>query len=223
MASAKRRFSQRLGYAVGAAILVGGGAVVFLGAANPLRMPGPSNIGHEQLSCESCHRSAPGTLRQQAQANIRWLFGLRAKAVEIGAVPVSSATCTECHVRPDDRHPVYRFFEPRFAEARREMKLERCASCHYEHTGKRVTTEISFCRNCHADLRLARDPLDFSHELLVRTEQWDRCLGCHDFHGNHLHRAPSLVTDTIDPDILREYFNGSPSPYGMEKRHSARR
>lgn len=223
MASAKRRWSQRVGYAVGAVLLSAGAAVIFLGAASPLRMPGPANIGHSELSCESCHRSAPGSLRQQVQANMRWLLGQRAHPVEIGAVPVSSATCTECHARPNDRHPVFRFLEPRFAEVRRDLHLERCASCHLEHTGKRVTVAVDFCKNCHAEMTLARDPLDFSHELIVRTEQWDRCLGCHDFHGNHLRRAPKLVAETVDTEIIEQYFRGGPSPYGAEKKYSARR
>ena len=59
-------------------------------------------------------------------------------------------------------------------------------SCHREHQGVRVTlTEIGYCRHCHEETRLKRDPLDVSHEALIKAKEWDSCLGCHDFHGNH--------------------------------------
>ena len=38
--------------------------------------PGKMNTGHERLACDSCHRPAPGTVRQQLQANARYLLGL---------------------------------------------------------------------------------------------------------------------------------------------------
>lgn len=221
MATSKRRISRRLGYAIGAIIFIGGGSVLFFGTARAMRMPGPPNTGHSELACESCHRPAPGTFRQQAQANARWILGLRDAPVEVGALPVASAACTECHVRPNDRHPAFRFLEPRFQEAREAMALDRCASCHREHRGQRVTAELNFCRHCHADLVLARDPLDYSHELIVRTEQWDRCLGCHDFHGNHDSKAPVHVSAGADAGTLLNYFKGtSESPYGPAKVHA---
>ena len=50
------RRRRRLGWVLGCSL---GGAVVLASAwpgAQPLRRPGPMNVGHEHLECGSCHR-----------------------------------------------------------------------------------------------------------------------------------------------------------------------
>ncbi|MBA3539702.1 MAG: cytochrome c3 family protein, partial [Deltaproteobacteria bacterium] len=159
-------------------------------------------------------REAPGTVRQQLQNVARDRLGLAAVAVDVGFRAVTNDQCLACHDRPDDRHPVFRFLEPRFAEARATLHPEQCSSCHREHNGVRVTTvEPTYCRTCHATTTFERDPLDVPHRELVATERWDTCLGCHDFHGNHGMTAPHRLQDAILLDQIRTYFGGGPSPY----------
>jgi hypothetical protein len=183
---------------------------------------GPMNTGHQNVACDDCHRAAPGTFRQQLQANARYLIGRRSEAAEIGRLPVDNAACLDCHERPDDRHPVFRFRELRFAEARRAIAPHRCESCHLEHSGRRVTRDNGFCVNCHGTLEMKVDPLDVAHAELVRTARWESCLGCHDFHGNHLMEEPTRLADATDPARLAEYFAGGASPYPEALRHPAR-
>jgi hypothetical protein len=218
------RWRQNLGYAAGlcaGALLL----LLFLLPGNEtLRARGPMNTGHEGFRCESCHRPAPGSVRQQLQANARYGLGLRATPADFGRRDVDNEACLACHDRPDDRHPVYRFLEPRFAKARQAIAPQRCESCHREHSGLRVTRgEIGYCQHCHGDTRLEKDPLDVSHERLIADKRWETCLGCHDFHGNHLRRTPERLDQAIAPAIIRGYFDGGATPYGRERRHRARR
>lgn len=197
---------------------------LLLPASETLLAHGPMNTGHEGFRCESCHEPAPGTLRQQLQANVRHLVGLRATAADFGRRDVGNEVCIDCHERPDDRHPVYRFLEPRFAQARRDLAPQRCESCHHEHSGERVTlTDIAYCRSCHGETRLKRDPLDVSHADLIAARRWETCLGCHDFHGNHVMKTAERLEDAIAPEVIRTYFAGGASPYGRERRHPARK
>lgn len=71
--------------------------------------PGHANIGHEDVICTGCHKPAQGTLRQQLQAKVRYIVGLRQSDVVIGHEPVSNAMCVGCHSRKSDSHPVDRF------------------------------------------------------------------------------------------------------------------
>lgn len=179
-----------------------------------LHAPGPMNTQHGEVACEGCHRSAPGTVRQQMQNVARRWAGLDAVAEDIGFRAVSNDECIACHDRPDDRHPVYRFLEPRFAEARAALHPENCSSCHREHNGMRVTVaEITYCQHCHADTAVENDPLDVSHRELIADERWETCLGCHDFHGNHGMKAPLRLQDRIPEQDITTYFRGGPSPY----------
>jgi hypothetical protein len=179
-----------------------------------LRAPGPMNSGHADLACDACHRPAPGTLRQQLQAIARDLVQRETGRVDLGYRAVGNAECERCHDRPDDRHPVYRFLEPRFADARAALHPEQCASCHREHAGMRVTLpDARYCQHCHADLEVETDPLDVSHRELVRTERWDTCLGCHDYHGNHRMEAPVRLDSAIQPGAIDAYLRGGSSPY----------
>lgn len=201
------------------------GAVVLLNlpGAEQLHAPGPMNTGHGELACEDCHVPAPGSLRQQFQAQVRFLLGMRAEPAIIGFLPVGNEDCLDCHRRARDRHPVFRFFEPRYTEARRILRPQHCTSCHQEHQGRRVTRSPDFCRICHGKLTLKRDPLDIPHARLVRDKRWRSCLRCHDFHGNHRMRVAQRLSDAIPEERISRYFAGAASPYSRDKYDSARK
>ena len=148
---------------------------------------GPMNTGHENLECADCHTKAPGNAMQQIQANFMHLIGQRKNSVTFGHEDVDTKKCQSCHDRPNDRHPTYRFKETRFSKARSAIDATKCETCHLEHNGKRLTLKIeqaTYCKNCHGDLVLKNDPLDYSHEKLIKESRWSTCLQCHDFHGN---------------------------------------
>jgi hypothetical protein len=208
---ARRR---QLGVASG--LIAGASVVLWLRADGhaQLHAPGPMNTQHDALACESCHVEADGTLRQQLGNAARDALGFAAKDVDVGYRAVTSDRCVACHERSDDRHPIGRFLEPRFADARAELGPERCGSCHREHSGARVTAgDITFCRHCHANLDLRQDPLDVSHRELIARERWDSCLGCHDYHGNHGLHPPRRLGLAIGAERIRTYFEGGASPY----------
>lgn len=187
-------------------------------------MPGPNNTGHEDIECLHCHIAATGTLRQQLQANALYALGKRVLTADFGFQAVTNEQCVSCHKRPDDRHPVYRFFEPRFKEARNSLQPQHCISCHREHSGVRVTQQnIGYCKACHEKLVLKEDPLSISHQQLIQEEKWSSCLGCHDFHGNHKMETRTNVADVINPAIIRQYFQGGESPYSDKKYHKAKK
>lgn len=205
----RRRFGLSLGAVAGAA------TIGWLASAGHAELaPGPMNTMHDDLACEACHREAPGTLRQQLQAAARNALGLATTDVDIGYRRVTSEDCRACHDRPDDRHPVGRFLEPRFAAARDALAPEHCSSCHREHSGMRVTADPTLCRHCHADTTIEHDPLDVSHRQLVATQQWSTCLGCHDYHGNHAAKPERRMVYARSLADIRRYFEGGRSPYG---------
>lgn len=212
----------KIGYLMG--FLLSAGALLFLVSPGQERLMalGPANTGHEELACSDCHEPAPGTARQQIQANVRAALGWREQPVDFQHEDVTSADCLACHERPNDNHPIFRFNEPRFAEARAAIEPNSCISCHLEHKGARVTIEPTYCVNCHEDLTLKNDPIDIPHETLVTLEQWDTCLGCHDFHGNHVMEVPQSLEEALGPQIILDYFAGADSPYSSEKLHQAK-
>ena len=185
--------------------------------------PGRMNRGHENLACESCHQPAPGTIRQQLQANARYLLGLRSSAVDFGDRNVVNDDCLACHERPFDRHPVSRFIEPRFEDARKAIAPQFCESCHREHSGVRVTASIDYCSECHRDIDLKKEPLDVPHSLLAKQNSWDTCLGCHDFHGNHTASPAQKLSEAVTPQHITAYFDGGPSHYPAELKRPARK
>ncbi len=87
----------------------------------PMLSPEPMNPGHEELVCDECHLKAKGSTRQQLQANLQHFLGNRAASVSVGHKPVNNEDCLACHRRAKDNHPVFRFFEPRFSKARRDI------------------------------------------------------------------------------------------------------
>jgi hypothetical protein len=153
------------------------------------------------------------------QANAQYLIGLRTAPVDFGLVKVSSEDCADCHRRPTDRHPIYRFFEPRFAAARDAIAPQRCTSCHLEHTGRRITIENGFCSHCHDGLSIPNDRTQPTHEGIVQAEAWNTCLRCHDFHGNHEGETPSRIFDGISSEAIDRYFAGGASPFAPKRRH----
>ena len=202
--------------ALGTGILAGLATVTWLHAPGQAHLlaPGPMNTGHATLACQSCHVPAAGTVRQQLQPIARHWLAADPRPVALGYRAVGNAQCQACHDRPDDRHPVSRFLEPRFADARAAIHPERCTSCHREHAGVRVTVaDGTYCRHCHGDLDVHDDPLDVSHRALVHDQRWDTCLGCHDFHGNHGLKAPHRLAEAIPAAAIQLYLRGGASPY----------
>lgn len=178
---------------------------------------GPVMTGHARVACEHCHVPAPGSFRQQLQAKLWHVLGERSSESVVGRLDVSDERCIGCHARPDDRHPIFRFKEPRFAAARAELAPDQCSSCHREHAGRSLTRSADFCSTCHGDLALAQDPLEVSHERLVAGARWDTCLRCHDFHGNHERTTPTRMASGLRLDQLELYFETGIDPYGPRK------
>ncbi|WP_374086973.1 cytochrome c3 family protein [Methylomicrobium lacus] len=218
------RKRQHWAYAVGLAAGALSLSALVLPANDAWHRRGPMNTGHDQIQCPDCHQQAAGSYRQQIQANVRYLFGRREHPADFGKMAVANETCLDCHERPNDRHPVYRFLEPRFKKVRATLRPHLCVSCHQEHQGRRVVLgDSGYCVNCHKNTRLRNDPLDTPHARLIADKRWATCLGCHDFHGNHPIKTATRVAEAIRPEAIRAYFEGGPSPYGKDVRYPARK
>lgn len=176
------------------------------------------NTGHEGLGCQECHIEVLESAAEEVSSSVYHWLGLRESAIGFGSEDVESATCLECHERPEDRHPISRFLEARFEQQRKELEPHSCVTCHTEHQGVRVTQpRIGYCIHCHQDTALEEDPISPTHEQLVREESWNTCLQCHDFHGNHVWQTPIDIEDGATEEEIWRYFLGGPSPYGDEK------
>ncbi len=198
--------------------------IFFLPENEDIMSLGPANTGHEELACNDCHSPAPGDLLGQITANVQYYLGTRRTMADFGHLPVDTKKCQGCHDRPNDRHPVHRFKEPRFADARKAIDATECASCHLEHEGVRLTAATTtFCVNCHSDLKMKNDPLDVSHEELIQQEKWTTCLQCHDFHGNHMMKTADKMKDTIAISALVDYIKGGKDPFSEKKKYEAKR
>ncbi len=183
---------------------------------------GPMNTGHDDLKCFACHADAKGNLFQQLQSNISHKLGARGEGVDFGTKDVTVDNCLQCHDRPNDRHPVYRFSEPRFKDAIKNIDATTCITCHTEHKEERVSVKsINYCMNCHQTLEVEDDPVDISHQELIKKEQWFTCIQCHDFHGNHKYEVPHKLADTIPMKSIEAYFKGGEDPYGNTKKYTA--
>jgi len=220
MNNTKKRY-HLVGYMVGLSISLLSLAILLYPENDLLSAPGSLNTGHEALSCEACHLDAKGSLRQRLQANIQYLIGSRSNPVVLGNKEVGNTDCLACHDRPEDRHPVYRFLEPRYAKVRQELRVQFCTGCHREHMGKRVTQKTGFCVNCHDELSMRKDPLDIPHVTLIKEKRWESCLGCHDFHGNHIFTEKNLVKEAWTENEILIYFDGGISPYPQERHYQA--
>ena len=209
-----------------AAVLAG---LVFLGMWNVppglgMSSKGSMNTGHSNLDCESCHRPASGTLRQQLGHNARTAIGAHEHDwVAVGYAPVTNESCQSCHDRPNDRHPVSRFEELRFASQRETLGPHRCVNCHGEHTGKRIgKVGMDYCSNCHSDMQVKEDPIHPSHAELAQGEEWMTCMTCHDFHGNHIMEVPVNMQDRLRVEEIQAYFEGGKDPYSDDKKYRAK-
>lgn len=181
---------------------------------------GPMNTGHEDLSCVTCHSDAKGNLSQQLQSNVQYALGMREHSVDFGTENVDADNCLQCHDRANDRHPIYRFSEPRFKDAIKQIDATTCLTCHAEHQAKRVTlANVNYCVNCHADMEVDDDPLDISHKDLIAEEKWSTCMQCHDFHGNHRYEVPEQLSDTIPIKAIKGYMEGGKDPFGNDKKY----
>ncbi|MDO6731119.1 hypothetical protein Q4577_13880 [Marinovum sp. 2_MG-2023] len=185
--------------------------------ANHWMAHGPIQSGHAEVSCRGCHVESPGTTRQQIQAKLAYVMGRREEPADFGRSEVTSDQCLDCHQRPNERHPIYRFREPRFIEALQQVEADSCLGCHTEHAAARVSSDTRICSACHSDLKLANDPVNVPHITLIKNEKWGTCLGCHDFHGNHSYEPPTHVRDLIPEPEIRAFFGQGPSPYGPFK------
>lgn len=183
---------------------------------------GPMMPGHEAISCARCHLPAPGTFRQQVQANVHHWLGLRATAASFGREAATSKPCVDCHDRDNDRHPIYRFREPRFAEAVKALDARNCLSCHDEHKGARVSNGGAFCRHCHDEMKPRKDPIAPGHAELAAAGRWTTCLTCHDFHGNHAVKAPTDHARAHEAQAIRDYLGDGPDPYAPTKIRKAK-
>jgi Cytochrome c3 len=221
-AAPRERPVKLIAYGVGLLVVLAVAATLIAPPAARFHAKGPANSGHATLACTDCHREAPGSMRQQLQAKVQYRLGLRATDASFGTERVGNAQCTACHARDQDAHPVHRFLEPRFAEARAELGAHTCTSCHREHKGVRVTMAPTACASCHQDLDLKRDPLDVPHRELVARKDWTSCLGCHDFHGNHRRATPTRLDDAAAVAAVVDYLNGGPSPYGRDFKYPAK-
>jgi hypothetical protein len=65
------------------------------------------------------------------------------------------------------------------------------------------------------------DPLDTPHAQLVAKGSWLSCLGCHDFHGNHVMTTETRLRNAATSRAIDGYFAGGPSPYPKSLRRPA--
>ena len=168
-------------------------AVLFFPGLESLHQGGPDNPGHEEIECGECHAPAEG------------FFGYG---------PAGNDQCLSCHDNPNDRHPVAKFMEPEFEQARQAANVQSCIGCHSQHQERRVSASIMVCQHCHQDMALENDPVDIPHTTLVEQSRWKTCLGCHDFHGNHDFKAPVMMANQISEQEIQRYFESGESPYG---------
>lgn len=218
---ATRRSSRGRIYALAAIVPVAAVVLLLLPGRERLRAAGPANPGHEQLACAQCHTPADGTIRQQVQANVRYLANLRSTSADFVHRPVGNPDCVSCHANEADVHPSYRFNEPRFAEVRAKFAPQNCTSCHAEHTGRRVTAPATVCSECHGDMEVKVDPIVPSHATLVAAQRWGTCMSCHDFHGNHVREVPKRLDAAISEAAVARYLADGPRVYGDVFRYPA--
>jgi len=183
---------------------------------------GPANTGHEGLKCNDCHVVASGSIRQQIQGKIHFLVGLRSDDVSFGHLDVKNQTCATCHERAVDAHPVSRFAEEQFFNARKAFSAHTCVGCHEEHEGVRTTMPADGCKQCHVGLKVKNDPIDVTHESLVKKEDWTSCLGCHDFHGNFIRESQTKYKDAFPIHDIERYLKGGSSIYGNLRRYTVK-
>ncbi len=211
--------ARRLAYAAAAVVVLA--LFPFLtGLSDEVHLAiGPATPGHETLACTGCHAQAPGSVRQQLQANVRYLLGNRSQPAAFVYHKVTTKTCESCHSMEKATHAPYMFLEPRYQSVRDTLGPHECVNCHVEHNARRVSLgDTLFCKSCHETLAMKIDPLDVSHAELVKTERWESCAGCHDYHGNHTFKSQIRLANRFPTTTVEEYFQNGPSPYGQRKK-----
>jgi len=184
--------------------------------------PGKMNTGHQNVRCEYCHKESIGNYRQQIQANVQYYLGYRSSKVNVGHLPVDNSSCLSCHQYTKDLHPAYRFLEPRFSDARKNVEAHLCVSCHGEHNGVRATAKIEFCKTCHEKIDLKDDPIDVPHKYLVKLDQWETCMGCHDYHGNHKMKLVEELDNRYSKSEILLHLAGGTELYSSDKFYKAK-
>jgi hypothetical protein len=192
-----------------------------------LQAAGKATPGHENLQCSVCHKPAPGELRQQLQASLRYLLGLRDSPAPIGNAPVANSACYACHERPTETHPLSLMSELRFTDVQAEHGVHNCTGCHQEHHGVRVTASPNICSSCHADDSVEDDPIAPDHATLFANGEWGTCLRCHDFHGNHEmatgdYKFPSDLERGVTIQGVLDHLGAGERAYGPV-RHPAKK
>jgi hypothetical protein len=184
-----------------------------------LQAAGKPTPGHEDLQCTACHVPAEGTLRQQIQASLRFLLGLRANPAPIGNAPVTNESCFGCHDRPTERHPLSELGHLRYKHAQEKHNVENCTGCHQEHHGVRITAPQTICSNCHSTSVVENDPITPNHATLFAKNEWDNCVRCHDFHGNHSMASgdydyPTTLEEGVTRKAVNDYYGAGKRAYG---------
>lgn len=210
------------GYFIGSILSIAVLIFLFLPSSKTYLIKGPLLPGHEKLECNECHKDERGTFRQQIQTNIQYLFNKQNASVSVGLRPVGNSECIKCHDRPNDRHPIYRFREPKYRQIREKIRANTCITCHLEHQNKRITVKMGFCMHCHDELNLKNDPIDISHQQLIQDKNWNSCLTCHDFHGNHEMKTEVSLDKGVPLPQLQKYFNRGLNPYPGKIIHKAK-
>lgn len=76
--------------------------------------------------------------------------------------------------------------------------------------------------HCHEELKLKNDPIDVSHKQLIQEKNWDSCLTCHDYHGNHDMKVEVEVKKGVALPEVEKYFNRGSNPYPGKIIHKAK-
>ena len=81
---------------------------------------------------------------------------------------------------------------------------------------------VNFCSYCHQTLKIHKDSLSVNHGTLVEQKRWDTCLGCHDYHGNHIMKLKTQLSERWQEKAIQAYFNGNLGPYPVKKHYKAK-
>ena len=208
---------QRRAYRWGLIAAAIGGVLLLFPGREFWHAAGPHNVGHSNVACNECHAPAPGNFAGQTIDILLHAVGMSDSATFFVYAPAGNEQCLDCHTNPDDRHPVAKFLEPEFAEARQAAGVQSCVNCHQEHLGVRVSVTRRVCQHCHQDTVLDDDPVDIPHNTLIDDQRWETCLGCHDFHGNHDRNVPKLMSEVLTEEQIQQYLDGGLSPYGHRR------
>jgi len=177
--------------------------------------PGGDREMHEGMACHQCHQTAPGSVRQQVQANVHHWLGLRESGAAFITEPVDSNDCQDCHEMPNNRHPEHRMVHSEYFDLRENLSQHECSGCHDHHSSINLVHSMNFCMHCHDVWGNKEDTITPKHTTLIAEERWETCLQCHEFHGSHGYKSPLLLSEAIPVEEVQMYLDGAaPAPYG---------